>query len=105
MSYTPGKWTQYGSIIFSPGCGVICELSEPRPESGYVEHQRVDLGSPNWDEAMANGGLLKAAPELLEACEAAIQPCSKSWFCNIEGAGLYEQLRTAIAKAKGEKES
>lgn len=70
--HTPGDWQQSGNIIYSQDNGVICQLSEIR-EGDFIQHRPVKISSPDWDEAMANGQLIKAAPDLLrlyEACRA-----------------------------------
>lgn len=53
--HTPGEWAQLGVAIYSQRAAqVVCELSEPNP-GRYIEHKCVELGSPAWDVAMANG--------------------------------------------------
>jgi hypothetical protein len=100
---------QDGRIIWSPGWGVICELSEPHPESGLLEHNPVDLGSSDWDEAMGNGNLIITVHELLEACkmarrymtdDAARDDMSDAGFAYYDD--VCDALRDAIAKAEGE---
>ena len=76
-----GPWEQAGSVIFAPDAkAMVCELSEPHG-SQYVEHKAVDLGSKDWQLAMATGQLIVAAPDLLEACERAatlLAQCQKA---------------------------
>lgn len=98
--HTPGPWVHSASMIYAPGenGGNICELSELR-KSRHVQHDKLELGSKDWDEQMANGKLIAAAPELLRACEA-IRASG-----GLEGANLsnaIDMCRAAIAKAKGE---
>lgn len=70
MKHSPGSWIQTGTTIWADGHGIVCELSEVNPPSGNIEHWRLEIDSPNWDEAMANGRLIIAAPGLLTAtCE------------------------------------
>ena len=107
MARTPGSWEQLGSMIFEPGYGVICELSEPHPESGCVEHQRLELGSEGWDEAMVHGRLITALPKLLEACRTLI--CLDDSALMGEDVGgewddAFDAIRIAIAEAEGEED-
>ena len=71
MKHTPGPWELWGStlVLSSMGMGVICEISELHPESGMAEHDRLSIGSPNWDEGVANARLIAAAPQMYEALE------------------------------------
>jgi hypothetical protein len=58
-------WQQSGGLIYASGPtgGMICEISEPRA-STLVQHRSVEIGSADWNEAMANGTLIASAPEL-----------------------------------------
>lgn len=53
---TGGEWKTYASFIYSNE-GNICTLSDPKAsrEIGYTP---LDIGSDNWDEAIANGKLI-----------------------------------------------
>ena len=66
MKHTKGKWAQDGRMIYSPGFGVVCELSEPHPEDRMLQHERIGTGSPDRAEAMANARLIAAAPRMYE---------------------------------------
>jgi len=72
---------------------------DPRFEDG-TRQEPVNIGSPNWDEAMANADLIAAAPELLAVAEMLV----RLWDCGRVELDLEEdeQLRAAIAKARGE---
>jgi hypothetical protein len=63
--HTPGPWHQSATLISTVATPirVIAELSEPEPPH-WVEHHSIELGSKNWNEAMANGQLIALAPEL-----------------------------------------
>jgi len=115
MKPTQGPWEQAGSVIFAPGAKVmICELSEPCAK--HVHHEPVDLGSNGWKRAMANGQLIVAAPDLLEACEQAAR-----FLCQVQKAiengdlsqlpnesqrlGAENNCWAAIALAKGKEEA
>ena len=68
--YTPGPWEQESTLIFAREAkSMICELSEPRGPD-VIRHERLSIGSSDWGEAMANGKLMAAAPEMLAALEA-----------------------------------
>jgi len=45
---------------------IVCELSEP--ESEYVEHASLGLGSKNMDLAEEHAQLIMAAPYAVKAC-------------------------------------
>lgn len=94
---TPGKWQQSGNIIYSEN-GVICELSEIR-KGTTINHQPIDIGSPDWDEAMANGRIIIAAPELLAALKAIIETCNVR--IDDPRCKYFDAARAAIAKAEG----
>jgi hypothetical protein len=57
------------------------------------------LGSED-HEVEDNAKLLAAAPDLLEACEEFVRKCECGEAKSIRS---YEQMKTAIAKASGEK--
>lgn len=112
--YTQGDWQQTGRIIHSEN-GNICSLADPR-KSDFVGDHPVEIGSPDWQEAMDNGKLIKAAPALLKACEAALAEMRNidaymEAQAVAEGKhGIYSpffveeirQMSAAIAEAKGE---
>lgn len=56
-----------------------------------------DLDPADLNETVANARLIAAAPEMLEACEAALGLAKE-----MSEGDLYDQLKNAIAKAKGE---
>lgn len=105
MSYTNGTWEQSASIIHCEN-GVICQLSEPR-KTQYVEHYPVAISSPDWQEAMDNGKLIKAAPALLAALTEGIGiPVNDSFAADLESVAWivedkYPDLRDKLrAKAQ-----
>jgi len=91
-----GPWEQLGTMIFEPRYGVICELSEPHPESMCVEHQRPKLGSDGWDEAMVHGRLITAAPKLLAALKDEVRAM------RYDGREPAEATLIVIAEAEGD---
>jgi len=98
MSYTPGPWKvtkllRDGIVVWKEGY----EIRTPDYDvAAWVQH-----GAPIRKEADAR--LIAAAPDLLEACEAA----NETWNDNAPGPGLTERqaiakLQAAIRKARGE---
>ena len=70
MKHTGERWEQRGSVVVSPGHGLVCAMLEIRPDAqGVARYTEIDIGSPDWDEAMANCRLAAAAPYLLASCE------------------------------------
>lgn len=64
MQALPFPWQQHGNIIFSPGNGIVCQLSEPFPQDGLLRHKEAPLTeSQQWDQAMANGDAILALIE------------------------------------------
>lgn len=79
--HTPGPWARYGSIIRSIACN----------DRKIADVRVID------DEGQANARLMAAAPDLLEALEAALTILTDS-----VGDFDYDKAMAAIAKAKGE---
>lgn len=85
----------------TPGPRFLADMNEPG-------EQHVSYGSPNAEngavftgpDRVANAMLDAAAPELLEACKAALAAVGLHQFPEGEGP-LPKQLRAAIAKAEG----
>lgn len=109
--HTPEPWEQQGRVIvhFGKRGAMICELSEPRA-SNVAKHATLRLGSPDAEEAYANGRLIAAAPELLAVCKEA-EEIIEDRMDNASDPGAFDRwdnlcaavavrLRTAIAKAK-----
>jgi hypothetical protein len=105
MSHTPGPWKIFdgwGSSRFSP---VIVD-SIPDVDGKCVANCICHVASSN-DVAEANAHLIAAAPDLLEACEAALE-CMPSlevrnWPPGFElKKSAIKKCREAIRKAKGE---
>lgn len=105
---TPGPWEQSGTLIYATE-GTICELSELR-KSRYIQHERLEIGSPYWDEQMANAALIATAPDLLALCKELLNQDSNNG-CGCELAScticspnkLLGRIRAAVAKVEGEK--
>lgn len=68
------EFRQDGRLIYDvDNICMVCELSEPCPESGHVEHSAVDIGSKNWDKAMEHGRLIVGVPNMLKVCRLLVQ--------------------------------
>jgi hypothetical protein len=86
-SHTPGPWHFDGESIYSDAAEVI--VSRPQ----YV-------GGANHNERTANARLIAAAPELLEALEALLDP-SLSSDNPVELEAVFAKARAAVSEAKG----
>jgi L-fucose mutarotase/ribose pyranase (RbsD/FucU family) len=89
--HTPGpwKWSEGG---FDPR--THRELHEAQYEVG--EGDSIVYHGANWPMTEANARLIAAAPDLLEACEAAIKEAGDDKYV----ARYLDLARAAIAKAK-----
>ena len=103
--YTPGPWRVSDGDSFSGGS----DVSEP-PEYEYIvlaERKTPSAIASFWDfdwgdEAQANARLIAAAPELLEAAQAAVAALSQNAVFPADIAAAKKWLGDAIAKARGE---
>ena len=95
--HTPGPWTVHprfddGAEVRSRAQVAWCGVASTYGASG---DQTIDAA-----EACANARLIAAAPDLLAACEGAVnmcpRDCTPGWYCGVCGV-----LFAAIAKAKG----
>lgn len=94
MSHVPGPWTVHGDNHTLIGCDdrkmMLAEV--------LWEHVVTEWGRP-LAEAQANARLIAAAPELLEACEAALANLTPLYSADHHVMRL---LTAAIAKAEGQ---
>lgn len=80
-NHSKAPWhTEYGNLIVDENMRIIARTA------------RQD----NENEEFCNGELLAAAPELLAACESALDKLSLTPFVN-----LYAEIESAVNKAKG----
>lgn len=96
MSHTPLPWVQYGREIVggegTPQARVICILAE-----GHVSPAKpIEIGSPEWDQAMEDARVLRAAPVFLAALEFIAGQKDKT------GNWAVEIARTALSVVKEE---
>ena len=96
--HTPGPWVAYRDAYYETwsvegGGDVVADLWRLSEES-HTRHPHFED-----DGVEANAQLIAAAPELLSACETALE-CLVDWDRDDGEAG--DALRAAIAKAKGE---
>lgn len=107
--FTPGPWS-LETVKTSSG---ICHKIGPFPwKEGRQNHACIYVDYPNGAmgtaeaELKANATLIASAPDLLEACEAAVK-CSDDlaerygWERVDEAEAVHAQLRAAISKARG----
>ncbi len=62
MEHTPIPWERDATHIFTtgePGANV-CSVSSPR-KSDFVEYTRLEIGDPDFNEAMANAAFIVQA--------------------------------------------
>lgn len=109
--HTQGEWKvigeEYGGEESRIAIGIECEdAGDGGPEFVTVAEVigREDDEMSD-DELQANVNLIKAAPDLLEACEHVIAECEDTFF-NVEDMSkewlaLLAELRAAVAKATG----
>lgn len=117
MSHTPGPWVVHCMTDEAPM--TVPEVNG-RPGFEYqhfsvgdcTEGRRVakiewyscsgGFGSPSREQCMANFRLILTAPELLEACEAALELLEDPDADGIYADEVESVLRGVIAKAKGQ---
>lgn len=99
--HTPGPWKITGETGDGKRIYVESDMERDNRECPRCE---VDSDDCDSDMAMANARLIAAAPDLLAACEAAVEaieehvsdePEAPAW-----AAKLHKQLEAAIAKAR-----
>jgi hypothetical protein len=95
MTHTPGPWN-----IWYKGEKDIPAIANNYANTGHA----TDICTVDGENQDANAHLIAAAPELLEACEAALEVTDSILVPALGTAGLQlaERLRAAIAKARGE---
>lgn len=98
IGHTPGPWQ---CQVYGKRSWGIFHLSDGVYGGTFAEVNNIGFTNESRDQAEANAHLIAAAPDLLAACEAALaarfggdDPC-----CDADP--LTNQLRAAIAKAKG----
>ena len=88
--HTPGPWNTMvsGGSVWSSGGEWVCD---PSDRHAYPT-----------DTQRANARLIAAAPDMLEALEAVVAWQDGDGDFNLHAIAAEEQVRAAIAKAKGE---
>ena len=108
--HTPGPWKVCGASGGKCLCGLV--WSEPADKTvatvGVGKCPVQDhghFGTPN-DESLANARLIASAPDLLAACEAAVQVIDGLVAQQAMPDDFYladlSAIRVAVAKARGE---
>lgn len=107
--HTPGPWSlphfarpdvncECGYVLTGDMFGAVCTVHA----SGEGDDWQAHGDNPKFEEAVANANLISAAPDLLEACEAALKAFDGSNIrIALEHAGAVGMLRDAISKAAG----
>lgn len=90
-THTPGPWeiSKHGTPDYAPQFGI------------YAEGSQNDHCLVRYDNAQANARLIAAAPDLLAACEAALDDFYHELDSQLRRP-TEEMLVAAIAKAKGD---
>lgn len=94
MKYTPGPWVARNATL--PKSGVIRWVIL-ETDNGFTLADTGSADTPKHQDE-ANAHLLAAAPDLLEACKAALEIRNKY---GTSGAPVSKQLEAAIQKAEG----
>ena len=94
--HTPGPWT--ATMIYGRYCAFELQPASTRARDLAFGKDRSGAGCV--EELKANGRLVEAAPELLEALRLAVTALRAHGVGELDGALL--QCRAAIAKATGE---
>lgn len=108
--HTPGPWKQHATFIWSASAKAnIAALSSLRT-SHVVGYVPPEIGDEHLGEIYANGRLISAAPDLLDALEklsAAWTRCEEDGDLDCAGGintidEVWDEARAAIAKARGQ---
>lgn len=94
--HTPGPW-EWDEPSNWYGTAARVMVREPY---GKIAQVQLSGWKPR-SMAIANARLIAAAPDLLAACEAALEACELEMQFILDNNKLRETLQAAIAKAKG----
>lgn len=101
MSHTPGPWRanwirpdHSRGHTFDPTCAILADTAE------YGTVRVADIPDPLTPEEEANACLVAAAPDLLDACEVALDALRD--LTDHYTSGTIQRLEAVIAQAKGE---
>lgn len=97
QKHSPGPW-ELREFTNEDGY-VLYEFSQKGRYGGFVATIDTGLGNLCEDENHANAHLIAAAPDLLEACKAALITCDKPYPTALEQ--LRTKLQSTIASATG----
>lgn len=105
-TFTPGPWwtdAQYLEDEF--GCCIIAANTDCGPLPGNPTRGQVafaiDILPENAPICQANARLISAAPDLYEACKEFVRKVEAG---EAKSTRSYAQMKTALAKARGETE-
>lgn len=103
VKHTPGPW-HMAQGLYGPS---VCGRVQAGVHGGLIAPcicKVTELPGTDW---LDNARLIAAAPEMLEALEDAVVPLKAIWSAQTGGSGpdlwpVFEQVKAAIRKAKGE---
>ena len=100
--HTPGPWTLNLCLDdgFSKSSSIVSDYGALMEEIAIIPHD--DLSTEGVPEVRANARLIAAAPDLLEACEAAGDYFAAAEFASAphDTGAILDTLRAAITKAR-----
>jgi hypothetical protein len=100
--HTPGPWRVYFESDAFDSAQSILRIIDPRGDDHpqgplSIANINVVAFAPHLEEPLANARLIAAAPQMLEALRAALEPTTPE----TEGEQLRDQIAEAIAAATG----
>lgn len=101
-SHTPGPWHLSDSADMR-GRGYIRPSSPEamREDGSRPAVARVSTTGIGYSTFVANAQLIAAAPDLLDACQAALRYLNRDDYADADLSGLCTTLRDAVSKAGG----
>lgn len=103
LKHTPGPWQAFGQRVVAVEMPRIEYGERMQYSRGYCVTQTKLYTDPDRETAEANARLIAAAPELLEACHKCEQlMLNRGDPFRGDDWQLMQDIRAAIAKAKGE---
>ena len=95
--YTPGPWeVDTSRLLASVNTAPMNQQHKHIAMANYFNSVEPETRVTE-QECLANARLIAAAPELLEACKAALKLANE-----MSEGDLYDQIKNAITKAEGE---
>lgn len=99
MNHTPGPWVSDNRIgQWMSGHSPACRVAHEESHGMWAPVAMCTNQTIGDDQAIANAQLIAAAPDLLAACELALEEARER--DEDMGANCWPMMRAAIAKAK-----